>query len=400
MEEALSFAELLKSEDNKKIRRVKPGQKLTATVVGFSGEAVFLDVGAKSEGVIDAAELRDENGEMTVAIGDSVAVYALAARAGAQPFTTRIGGRGSAHLEEAFENGIPVEGVVKAEIKGGFEIALGAVRAFCPYSQIGLRRLADPTAYIGQTLSFRISRYGENGRNIVLSARALQEEEQAARREDLRRNLKEGDTVEGEVSSIRDFGVFVDLGGTDGLIPLSEMSWNRGDTPNDIFHIGQKARVLVKKLDWDNGKISLSYKETLADPWQEAAARLTIGETLTGTVARLTPFGAFVTLMPGVDGLVHISKLGAGKKIHHPREALEEGQQIEVTIEEIQPQERRVSLAPSGYVSPEKKEEEGREEFRQFQRQSRKEAASQIGGFGALLQAKLAEKQGKTGKRR
>ena len=398
MEEPLSFAELLKSEEDKKIRRIKPGQKMTATVVSVSGESVFVDVGAKSEGVVDAAELRDENGEMNVQPGDSIAVYALAARAGTQPFTTRIGGRGSAHLEEAFANGIPVEGAVKAEIKGGFEIALGSVRAFCPYSQIGLRRLADASQYIGQTLSFRISRYGENGRNIVVSARALQEEEQAAKRQALRESLKEGDVIEGEVSSIRDFGVFVDLGGADGLIPLSEMSWQRDDTPAQLFQLGQKVRALVKKLDWDSGKISLSYKDTLADPWQEAAAKLNIGDSLTGTVARLTPFGAFVTLMPGVDGLVHISKLGAGKKIHHPREALEEGQQLDVTIEEIRPDERRISLAPSGYVSPEKKEEEGREEFRQFQRQRRQEPAQQLGGFGALLQAKLAEKRNKKGK--
>jgi len=395
MEEALSFAELLNAEEDKKIRRIKPGQKVTATVAHISGESVFVDVGAKSEGVVDAAELRDENGEMTVKPGDSIAVYALAARAGTQPFTTRIGGRGSAHLEEAFANGIPVEGTVKAEIKGGFEIALGSVRAFCPFSQIALRRLADASQYIGQSLSFRISRYGENGRNIVVSARALQEEEQAARREALRQNLQEGDTVEGEVSSIRDFGVFVDLGGADGLIPLSEMSWQRGDTPSDLFRLGQKVRVVVKKLDWDSGKISLSHKDTLADPWQEAVASLQPGDSLTGTVVRLTPFGAFVTLMPGVDGLLHISKLGAGKKIHHPREALEEGQQIDVTVEEIRSEERRVSLAPSGYVSPEKKEEEGREELRQFQRERRKEPAPQLGGFGALLQAKLAEKQKK-----
>ena len=395
MEEPLSFAELLQSEESKKIRRIKPGQKIKATVVGIGGEAVFIDVGAKSEGVVDAAELRDENGEITVAIGDSIMVYALAARAGAQPFTTRIGGRGAAHLEEAFANGIPVEGTVKAEIKGGFDIALGSVRAFCPYSQISLRRLTDASQYLGQTLSFRISRYGENGRNIVVSARALQEEEQAAKREALRQSLKEGDSVEGEVSSIRDFGVFVDLGGADGLIPLSEMSWNRGESPADLFQLGQKLRVLVKKLDWDSGKISLSYKDTLADPWQEAAARLAPGQSLTGTVARLTPFGAFVSLMPGVDGLIHISKLGAGKKIRHPKEALEEGQHIEVTVEEIRLDERRISLAPSDYVSPEKKEEEGREELRQFQRERRKEAEPQLGGFGALLQAKLAEKEKK-----
>jgi len=398
MEEPLSFAELLQSEESQKIRRIKPGQKIKATVVGISGEAVFIDVGAKSEGVVDAAELRDESGAMTVAIGDSIMVYALAARAGAQPFTTRIGGRGSAHLEEAFASGIPVEGTVKAEIKGGFDIALGSVRAFCPYSQIGLRRLADASQYIGQTLSFRISRYGEGGRNIVVSARALQEEEQAAKREALRQNLREGDSVEGEVSSIRDFGVFVDLGGADGLIPLSEISWNRGESPADLFQLGQKLRVLVKKLDWDSGKISLSYKDTLADPWQEAATRLAAGQTLTGTVARLTPFGAFVSLMPGVDGLIHISKIGAGKKIHHPKDVLEEGQQIDVTVEEIRLDERRISLAPSDYVSPEKKEEEGREELRQFQRERRKEPAPQLGGFGALLQAKLSEKERKKGK--
>ena len=291
-----SFAELFDTQDTKKIRHLTPGQKITATIAGISGESVFLDIGGKSEGVLDATELREKDGTITAATGDQITVYFLRARNAEQLFTTRVGSRAAAHLEDAWHSGIPVEGTVKAEIKGGFEITLGGtVRAFCPYSQIGLRRLADPSQYLGQTMNFRISRFSENGRNIVVSARALQEEEQAARREELRSQLKEGQTVEGVVTSIRDFGVFVDIGGADGLIPLAELGWGHNDKATDAFQLGQSITTVVKKLDWEHNRISLSYKDTLDDPWQLAASQLSAGAQCQGTVTRLTPFGAFVT---------------------------------------------------------------------------------------------------------
>ena len=225
-----SFEDLFKAEETKKIRRLSPGQKVTATVVGTSTETIFLDVGGKSEGILNSSELMDKEGNLTVSLGDHVEVYFLQAKSSEQLFTTKIGsGANVAHLEEAWRSRIPVEGTVQSEIKGGFEVTLGgSTRAFCPFSQMSLRRVEDPAAeYIGKTMIFLITKIEENGRNIVISGRAVEETNRAELREKLIETLKEGETIEGEITSIRDFGAFVDIGGVDGLIPISEIGWTR-----------------------------------------------------------------------------------------------------------------------------------------------------------------------------
>lgn len=391
-----NFEDLFKAEETKKIRHLTPGQKIKATIVGITGDSAFLDVGSKSEGVLNSAELKDGEGNFTRQVGDTIDVYFLRSKTSEQLFTTSIGGGGNSHLEEAFQSGIPVEGFVKAEIKGGFEITLGGnVRAFCPYSQMGLRRIDDPAkTYLETHMKFQITRYDENGRNIVLSARALQEAEREEIREKLRQTLQEGQTVEGVVSSIRDFGAFVDIGGVDGLIPISEIGWSRVDKVAEHFAVGQKVQAVIKKLDWENNRISLSYKETMADPWAQVQVRFPEGSSHVGVVARLAQFGAFVTLAEGIDGLVHISRLGGGRRIHHPREVMEVGQNIEVRIEGIDPGERRISLVPADYVSAEAKDDEERTEYKSFiAQEKKKKPASEVGSLGALLQKKIAEKK-------
>lgn len=212
---------------------------------------------------------------------------------------------------------------------------------------MGLRRVEDAAAeYIGQHKTFLITKFEENGRNIVVSARALLEAEREEQRAKLQETLEEGQTVTGTITSIRDFGAFVDIGGVDGLVPISAIGWSRVENINDYYAVGQKVNVVIKKLDWDADRISLSIKETLEDPWEKAAEKLSVGSILTGTVARLAQFGAFVTLEPGVDGLVHISKLGKGRRINHPREVLEEGQELEVQVENVDTVEKRISLTP------------------------------------------------------
>jgi len=392
-----SFEELFKAEKTTKIRHLTPGQKIKATIVGINDETAFLDVGGKSEGVINSSELRDGEGNFSYQIGDELDVYFLQAKSSEQLFTTSIGsGSSNAHLEEAFRSGIPVEGFVKAEIKGGFEVTLGGnVRGFCPFSQMGLRRVEDAAKeYLETHMKFQITRFEENGRNIVLSARAIQEAERAEMREKLQETLEEGQTIEGVVSSIRDFGAFVDIGGVDGLIPISEIGWSRVEKVDDYFTVGQKVQAVIKKLDWDKDRISLSFKETQADPWNEVTATFQVGSTLMGTVARLAQFGAFVTLAPGVDGLVHISKLGGGRRINHPREVLEEGQDIDVTIEAIDLAEKRISLVPADYVSAEAEQDKERSEYKSFITKDKKQQPkSEMGSLGALLKAKMAEKK-------
>lgn len=395
-----SFAALFSQSEEKTLRKLSPGQKIKATVVGIDKETVFLDVGTKSEGIVEASEFIDENGELSISPGDQVEVYCLKSGAGGQIFTAKLGsGASSAHLEEAYHNSVPVQGFVKAEIKGGFEITLsGNVRGFCPFSQMGLRRVENAAeTYLETHMSFLITKFEAGGRNIVLSARLLQEEERQLKKEELQEVLEEGQSIEGTISAIRPFGLFVDIGGIDGLVPISEVGWSRVENLEDTYSVGQQVQAVVKGLDWENDRISLSIKETLEDPWEAAVKDLSEGKAYVGKVARLAQFGAFVTLAPGVDGLVHISKLGGGRRINHPKEVLEAGQNLEVIIEAIDPANKRISLVPSDYVSLEDEEEKERREYKDYRSNrtgSKKEAAKDsMGSFGALLKSKLEEKK-------
>ena len=327
--------------------RLSPGDKISAQIVKITPEWIFIDLGGKSEGSIDAREFQDESGVITVSEGDKVSAYFLSASHGEQTFSTKLstGSSTPEFLEEAQHSGIPVEGTVEQEIKGGYEVKIsGSHRAFCPFSQMGLRKIEDPTALIGQKLTFKITSYQENGRNIIVSHRAVLEEERLELKEDLKKTLQEGMTVTGTISALRDFGAFVDLGGIDGLIPMSELGWSRVERTSDVLSPDQQVEVKVLAIDWDRERISLSLKACLPDPWDTAANDFAQGSTHTGTIARMTKFGAFVTLAPGIDGLVHISKLGRGKGQSNE---LQPGTQIGVVVQEFDLEKRRIALAPA-----------------------------------------------------
>lgn len=352
-----SFAELFE-QSMVSAPRLEPGQKTSATVLQISAEWVFLDVGQKGEGVLDLRELQDSEGKLTAKPGDRLDVYFLSRKGGELLFTTRLGGgsAGTAQLEEAWRSGIPVDGKVAKEIKGGYEITLpGNVRAFCPFSQLGLRRGDNPEEALGRSLPFRISQFGEQGRNIVVSHREIVEEERRQQREALKESLKEGMVVKGTVTNLRDFGAFVDIGGLEGLLPISEISYSRVEDINDILQVGQELELILKKIDWEQNRFSFSLRDTLADPWSKVGTIYKVGSTHSGKVARLANFGAFVTIGDGIDGLVHISRLGEGKRLKHAQEVLSLGQQLEVTIEKIDLEARRISLVPAtaGETEPE-----------------------------------------------
>lgn len=327
--------------------KLVPGQQITAQVVSITKEWIFIDLGGKSEGAVAKSEFLDADGNCTVAEGDEVTVYFLTEKKQEKLFTTKVGGSATqAHLEEAYHSGIPVEGTVESEGKGGFQVRLGGgARAFCPFSQMGLRRVENNEEYIGQNYSFKIIEFREGGRNIILSRRQLLEEERAARKEELRNSLEVGDKIKGTVTSVQKFGAFVDIGGVDGLIPMSEIGWGQVDDIHSHLEPGREVEVVVKSLDWDKDRYSLSLKDTLPDPWEQVVARFPEGSRHQGRVARLMDFGAFVTMAPGIDGLVHISKLGAGRRINHPREVVQPGDELEVMIESIDSERRRLSLS-------------------------------------------------------
>jgi small subunit ribosomal protein S1 len=394
--EEMSFAEMFKETEGVQNHLV-PGQKVRAEIVRITKDWVFIDLGGKSEGALALAELLDSEGKPAVKEGDAIDAYFLAVERNEKIFTTRIGGAAvNAHLEEAFLSGIPVEGTIQKEIKGGFEVKIGGGRAFCPYSQMGLRKITEGAQFIGQHFSFKIIEFRDNGKSIIVSHRKILEEQRAVQRETLKSVLQVGQTVKGVVTSIRDFGAFVDIGGIEGLIPISEIGWDRVTDIHAVLQEGQGVEVAIKSLDWDKERFSFSLRETLPDPWQ--TCNLTEGSSVTGTVARLADFGAFVTLAPGIDGLLHISALGGGRRINHPREVVRQGQSLEVRIDAIDREKKRISLSlpQSGeeVVKVEKKKakkperDEMREEYQRFKETGGDRKGKSMGTFADLLKSK------------
>jgi small subunit ribosomal protein S1 len=386
-----SFAELFE-RSFKDQGRLQPGEKVTAQVLKISGEWVFLNTGRKGEGVLELKELLDADGNLTVKEGDTITAWFISSSNNEMRFTTKIGGAaGQNQLEDAWQSGIPVDGYVEKEVKGGFEVKVtGSVRAFCPFSQMGLRRTDNPDAYIGRHLPFRVTEYGEKGRNIILSHRSILEEERQQQKEALRETLQEGMTVKGTITSVREFGAFVSIGSVEGLLPISEIGWGRVDNIHEVLSVGQEVDVVVKQLDWENDKFSFSLKDAQADPWAMVTRNYPEGSFHTGRVARLTAFGAFVTLAAGVDGLIHISRLGAGKRISHPREVVKEGEIVEVKVENVDQENRRLSLALAG---PAKAADEEEAELETFRRQAAGESANSMGSLGDLLKAKQEKRK-------
>ncbi len=383
-----SFAEML-GESAMDQGWLTPGQRVEAVIVKITPEWVFIDVGGKHEGYLDRREFLDAEGNVTVKEGETIRAYFLSSQRNEKLFTTKIGSgeAGRAFLADAADSGIPVEGLVEKEVKGGFEIRVaGDVRGFCPFSQMGLFRTEVAADWIGKRLSFRIIEYGERGRNVVVSHRAILEEERAKQKEVLKETLKEGMTVKGTVVSLQKFGAFVDLGGVQGLIPISEIAWERVGEVSDKLTIGQEIEAAILKLDWEQDRVSLSLRSILPDPWDKVEGQFPEGLSLTGTVVRLTKFGAFVNLSSGVDGLIHISRLGRGKRITHPSEILKEGQAVAVRIEKIDRGAKRISLALAGDEEAGDGKAEEAEDLRKYMG----DKSSSFGSLGDILQKKMA----------
>ena len=380
MEEEKSFAELLEASERKPVR-LRQGQSVEAVIAKITSDWVFIDLGGKTEGIVERNEFLDKEGQLTVKEGDTVKVYFLSSRHGERVFTTRVSGDAARqYLEEAWRNAIPVEGIVEKEVKGGLEVRIaGTYRAFCPFSQAGIPRGETAAALMGQRIPFIIIEYGERGRRLVVSRRRILEEEERKRKEAIKGTLREGMMVTGTVKSLRDFGAFVDIGGIEALLPVSEVGWGRVEDIRDRFTVGQTLEALVLGIDWARDRITLSVKGTLPDPWENVETRYPDGSRHRGTVARLADFGAFITLEPGVDGLIPISRLARGKKIRHPREVLVQGDPIEVVVESSDRAKRRLSLSP---VLPEEEQEDS---FRPFLQQR---GARGFGSLGDMMNRK------------
>lgn len=344
------------------------GERVSGKVVSVGDETVFVDLGTKSEGVIETAQLRDAEGNLTVSPGDTLqaTVSAIDPETGALVLKKRTGGgRGqqevATELRQAFQYGMPVEGMVTGINKGGAEVQVFGMRAFCPLSQLDLRYVEGPERFIGQKLSFKVNRIeeGKKGRrpDIVLSRRALLEDEAQAKASQLRAHLHVGAVMKGTVTSLTTYGAFIDLGGLEGLLHVSEIGFSRLADPKEVLSVGQEVEVQVIKIEKGKDekrpeRISLSRKALERDPWRDAADRFPDGATLTGRVVRLESFGAFVELSPGLEGLVHVSEMGAGRRISHAREAVQLGQDVQVRVLGVDRGKRRISLSMAAHEEP------------------------------------------------
>jgi len=345
------FAAMLAESERGAPRTKRPrvGDQVTGKVISIGKEAVFVDVGGKAEGELDRAEVSDPEGKLLIKLGDTVDARVVGDAGGVLTLRVKLG-RGPearAELQQAQQLGIPVEGVVTEVVKGGVAVDVAGVRGFCPASQLDVRFVDDLTTYVGQHLMFRITRY--EPRNLVLSRRALIEEDNARRAAETRKKLEPGAVVRGKVVGFKPFGAFIDLGGIEGMLHISELGYARVEKPEDVLSLGQEVDVAVLKIEpaakGDKGeRISLSLKALASDPWRDATATLVEGTRLRGKVTRLSQFGAFVELAPGVEGLIHISELGAGRRIHHPKEVVSVGQDVEVVVLTVDHERRRIGL--------------------------------------------------------
>jgi small subunit ribosomal protein S1 len=340
-----SFADLLSEFERSHSHKGEPGSRqLQGTVVSVSADQVFLDIGYKAEGVLPRSDF-DSNAE-GVKPGDSFPVsvtgrneehyYVLSLFKVAQP-------RDWSALEAAFAEKLAVVGTVTEVIKGGLSVDIG-VRAFMPASRSGTKDAAELEKLVGTEITCRITKLDVTDENVVVDRRVVLEEQARGLSKARYEAMKEGDTVKGTVRSLMPYGAFIDLGGIDGLLHVSDIAHSRISKPEDVLTVGQELQVKILSIDPETQKISLGLKQLQSEPWVTAAERLVAGQRITGTVTRLTDFGAFVEIEPGVEGLIHISEMSWGKKVRHPSDLLKQGERVDAVILAIKPEERRISL--------------------------------------------------------
>jgi small subunit ribosomal protein S1 len=368
MNEEASFEELLKASPETHGRKLFPGDKISGKVAKVSKDTVFVDLGGKSEGIADIQEFLDEEGRLAVKQGDWVEMRVASTRDGIH-LTKGMKVQGADALDmlrEAKENVIPVEGKVSKVVKGGFEVTLSGIRAFCPLGQIDLAFCEKPEEHVGSKYLFRIMEIKERGKNIIVSRRVLMEEEREKKSKETLARLKPDLEYEGKVTKLTDFGAFVDLGGVEGMVHISEISHGRINHPSEILKPGQQVKVKVMKIESDKEgrpKISLSVKALEPDAWDRGLG-FEEGEIVHGKISRLTDFGAFVEVAPGVDGLVHISEISYDR-VPHPSKLLKEGEGVDVLVMGIDREARRISLSIKEAAIKKKMEtEEGPEKVR------------------------------------
>ena len=341
-----NFAQLF--EESLQELETRPGSIVKGTVVSIDKDIVLVDAGLKSESAIPAEQFKNAEGELEIAIGDEVDVALDAVEDG---FGETILSREKAkrheawvELEKAYDDKATIKGVINGKVKGGFTVEVNSVRAFLPGSLVDVRPVRDTTHLEGKELEFKVIKLDAKRNNVVVSRRAVIEAESSAERETLLANLEEGHEIKGIVKNLTDYGAFVDLGGVDGLLHITDMAWKRVKHPSEIVNVGDEINVKVLKFDKEKQRVSLGMKQMGNDPWQEIASRYPEGTKINGQVTNLTDYGCFVEIEDGVEGLVHVSEMDWTNKNIHPSKVVNLGDTVDVMVLEIDEERRRISL--------------------------------------------------------
>jgi len=341
-----SFAELF--EESFASKQIKPGSIITGIVVAINDDVVIVSAGLKSEAVIPVEQFKNDKRDAELAVGDEVEVALDAVEDGfGETKLSRekaIRARTWIDLEKAFEEGAVVEGIINGRVKGGFTVEIDNVRAFLPGSLVDVRPVRDPAYLEGKELEFKVIKLDQRRNNVVVSRRAVVEKEYSAEREALLKELQEGNTVKGIIKNLTDYGAFVDLGGIDGLLHITDMAWKRVKHPSEVVEVGQEIDVKILKFDRERQRVSLGMKQLGEDPWQDLARRYPPQTRMFGKVTNIADYGCFVEIEDGVEGLVHVSEMDWTNKNVNPARVVQVGEEVEVMVIEIDEERRRISL--------------------------------------------------------
>lgn len=338
----MSFAELF--DDTVKV--VKVGEVVCGTVVGLTDGMVMMDIGDKSESLIPIREFRNDGEEVEIQIGDTFDLFVEKREAEGGLRLSRekaIGIKVWEEIAKIQEEDGTIRGKIENRVKGGLSVDIG-VPAFLPYSQIDLRPVKDLDNLIGQSFDFKILKYNRKRNNVVISRRSILEEERNKLREKMRTTLEEGSVVKGMITNITDYGIFIDLGGLDGLCHITDLSWGRVSHPSKLFKVGEETEVKILKFDKENDKVSLGVKQLNPDPWSTVADRFPVGSRTTGKVVSITDYGVFAELEQGVEGLIHVSEMSWSKKMRHPSKIVSVAEEVEVEVLNVDVDAKRISL--------------------------------------------------------
>jgi small subunit ribosomal protein S1 len=341
-----SFAQLF--EESLASQKIKPGAILTGRVVEVGPDVVLVNAGLKSEAVIPVEQFKNDRGEIEVSVGDDVEVALDSVEDGSGE--TRLSrekakrARTWSRLEQAFEKQEIVKGIINGRVKGGFTVEIDFVRAFLPGSLVDVRPVRDPSYLEGKTLEFKVIKLDQKRNNVVVSRRAVVEQEYSAERTELLEKLQEGAVIKGTVKNLTDYGAFVDLGGIDGLLHITDMAWKRVKHPSEVVTVGDEIDVRILKFDRERQRVSLGIKQLGNDPWQNIARRYPTGTRLFGKVTNIADYGCFVEIEEGVEGLVHVSEMDWTNKNVNPSKVVHIGQEVEVMVLDIDEERRRISL--------------------------------------------------------